>query len=195
MLSRLFLVYALAEVTAVVGLALTFGLGWTLLLLLAAAVVGAALAGSQLKLQLRRLRSGLITSPAGTPPHAGRAATGLRGPAADSALVALGTVLVVVPGLVSTLAGLLLLLPPTRAAGRPLLSAMIVRGFNRSAPLIAVVGVDRFASAGRPPKDYVDGEVIDVTDVDPPASPPAGLARPVASRAADRPASSPGWSE
>jgi UPF0716 protein FxsA len=166
MVSRLFLVYALAEVTAVVGLALTIGLGWTLLLLLAAAVVGAALAGSQLKLLLRRLRSGLTMSRGGTSPHARGAAAGLRGPAADSALVALGTVLVVVPGLVSTLAGLLLLLPPTRAAARPLMGAMIVRGINRSAPLITVVDADRFASAGRPPQDYVDGEVIDVTDVD-----------------------------
>ncbi|MBO0879813.1 MAG: FxsA family protein [Mycobacterium sp.] len=193
MVSRLFLVYALAEVTAVVGLALTIGLGWTLLLLLAAAVVGAALAGSQLKLQLRRLQSGLTTPPGGTPPDAGRAATGLRGPATDSALVALGTVLVVVPGLVSTLMGLLLLLPPTRAVARPLLSAMIMRGISRSAPLITVVGADRFTSAGRPPQDYVDGEVVDVTDVAPSASPPGGLDRPASSRAADRPVSSPGW--
>jgi len=180
MVSRLFLVYALAEVTAVVGLVLTIGLGWTLLLLLATAVVGAALAGSQLKLQLRRLRSGLTTSP---------------GPAADSALVALGTVLVVVPGLVSTLAGLLLLLPPTRAAVRPLLSAMIMRGISRSAPLITVVSADRFASAGSPPQDYVDGEVIDVTDVAPSGSPLAGPDRPVSSRRADQPVSSPSWPE
>jgi hypothetical protein len=72
---------------------------------------------------------------------------------------------------------------------------MIVRGINRSAPLITVVGGDRFASAGRPPQEYVDGEVIDVTDVDPPASPLGGLDRLASSRAADRPVSSPGWSE
>jgi UPF0716 protein FxsA len=97
----------------------------------------------------------------------------LPGPAADTALIALGTVLVVVPGLVSTLAGLLLLLPPTRAAARPLLTAIAVRGIGRRAPLITVttVGADRFASAFRPTHDYVDGEVVDVTDIDSSALP------------------------
>jgi UPF0716 protein FxsA len=82
----------------------------------------------------------------------------------------------VVPGLVTTAAGVLLLLPPTRAAARPTLTAMAVRGLTfsgRRAPLITVttVGADRYAST-RP--DYIDGEVIDVTDVtdvDPPALP------------------------
>jgi UPF0716 protein FxsA len=90
---------------------------------------------------------------------------------------------VVVPGLVTTVAGLLLLLPPTRAAARPMLTAMAVRGIGRSAPLITVttVGADRYArstGAGRPERgDYIDGEVLDVTDVtdvndvDPPALP------------------------
>jgi UPF0716 protein FxsA len=156
-----------------VALASTIGLGWTLSLLLAAFVVGTALAGSQLRRQLRWLRSSLATSRGGAPPQAGEAATPLRGPAADSALVALGSVLVVVPGLVSTLVGLLLLFPPTRPAARPVLTAMAVRGIGRRAPLITVatVGAERFTSARRPPRDYVDGEVIDVTDADSPALP------------------------
>jgi UPF0716 protein FxsA len=173
MVSRLFLVYALVELAVVVALASTIGLGWTLSLLLAAFIVGTALAGSQLKRQLGRLRSGLTTSRGGTPPLAEGAPTRVRGPATDSALVALGTVLIVVPGLVSTLAGLLLLLPPTRAVARPVLTAMAVRSIGRRAPLITVttVGTDQFRSAPRPPRDYVDGEVIDVTDVEPPALP------------------------
>jgi UPF0716 protein FxsA len=174
MVSRLFLVYALVELAVVVALVSTIGLGWTLLLLLAAFVVGVALAGSQLKVQLTRLRSG---------PTA----------ATDSALVALGTVLVVVPGLVSTLAGLLLLLPPTRAVARPLLTAIAIRGIGRRGPLITVttVGADRYGSARRPQRDYIDGEVIDVTDVDPPAL-PLRPDRPASPRADERPASSPG---
>jgi len=168
MVSRLFLVYVLVEIAVVVALASTIGLGWTLLLLLAAFVAGLALAGSQLKRQLARLRSGLTTQQSQL--------------ATDGAMVALGSVLVVVPGLVSSAAGLLLLLPPTRAAARPLLTAMAVRGMGRRAPLITVttVGADRYASAPRPPGDYIDGEVLDVTDVtdvtdasavDPPALP------------------------
>ena len=162
MMSRLFLVYVLVELAVVVALASTIGLGWTLLLLVAAFVAGLALAGSQLKRQLTRLRSGLTSQQSQL--------------ATDGALVALGIVLVVVPGLVTTAAGLLLLLPPTRAVARPVLTAMAVRGIGRRAPLITVttVGADRYASAPRPRADYIDGEVldvIDVTEVDPPALP------------------------
>ncbi len=165
MVSRLFLVYVVVELAVVVTLASTIGLGWTLLLLLGAFATGITLAGSQLKRQLTRLRSGLTTQQSRV--------------ASDGALVALGTLLVVVPGLVTTAAGLLLLLPPTRAAARPALTAMAVRGIGRRAPLITVttVGADRYAPAPRPRADYIDGEVLDVVDVadvavvDPPALP------------------------
>jgi UPF0716 protein FxsA len=159
MVSRLFLLYVVAELAVVVVLASTIGLGWTLLLLLAAFAGGLALAGSQLKLQLNRLRSGL---------NAGQSKL-----AADSMAVALGTLLVVTPGLLTSVAGLLLLLPPTRAAARPLLSAMAVRGLGRRIPLITVTGVGPYHRPPRP--DYIDGEVIDIADVtqvpDPPALP------------------------
>ena len=57
------------------------------------------------------------------------------------------------PGLVTSVAGLLLLLPPTRAAARPLLGAMAVRGIGRRFPLITVVnvGADAVSTAGRDP--------------------------------------------
>jgi UPF0716 protein FxsA len=82
-----------------------------------------------------------------------------------------GTLLMVVPGLVTSAAGLLLLLPPTRAAARPVLGAMAAHGTGRRFPLITVatVGADRFDHRPRP--DYIDGEVINVTEVDPPALP------------------------
>jgi len=156
MVSRLFLVYVVAELAVVVALASTIGLGWTLLLLLGAFAAGLALAGSQLKRQLNRLRSGL----SGDQPKL----------AADSMAVALGTLLVVTPGLVTSAAGALLLLPPTRAAARPLLSAMAVRGLGRRIPLITVSGAGAYHRPPRP--DYIDGEVIDVTEVDPPALDP-----------------------
>jgi UPF0716 protein FxsA len=159
MVSRLFLAYVVVELAVVVALASTIGLGWTLLLLLAAFAAGLAVAGSQLKLQLNRLRSGLSADQPKL--------------AADSMAVALGTLLVVMPGLVTSAAGLLLLLPPTRAAARPMLSAMAVRGLGRRIPLITVSGVGAYNRAPRP--DYIDGEVIDVADVtehfDPPALP------------------------
>ena len=150
MVSRLFLVYVVAELAVVVALASTIGLGWTVLVLLAAFALGLALAGSQLRAQVNRLRADL-----------GRGQSRL---AADSVAVALGTLLVVIPGLVTSVAGLLLLLPPTRAAARPLIATMAVRGLGRRVPLITVDGYRR-----EPRPDYIDGEVIDITEVDPPA--------------------------
>jgi UPF0716 protein FxsA len=159
MVSRLLLVYALVELTVVVALASAIGLGWTLLLLLAAFFVGVVLAGSQVKRQITRLRSGLATP---------------RGAVSDGALVALGTVLAVVPGLVTSAAGLLLLLPPTRAAARPVVTALALRGIGRRAPLITVTTVNASqwaANRRQHRRDFIDGEVIDVTDAEPPALP------------------------
>jgi UPF0716 protein FxsA len=155
MVSRLFLLYVVAELAVVVALASTIGLGWTLLLLLAAFAGGVALAGSQLKLQLNRLRSGR---------NADRSKL-----AADGTAVALGTLLVVMPGLLTSVAGLILLFPPTRAGARPLLSAMAARGLGQRFPLITVTGVRPRHRSPRP--DYIDGEVVDVTEVEPPALP------------------------
>jgi UPF0716 protein FxsA len=154
MAMRLFLIYVVVELAVIVALTATIGFGWTLLVLLAALVVGLALAGSQVKRHIRRLQSGLT------------AAT-VHGAATDSVLVALGTVLVVIPGLASSLLGALLLLPPTRAAARPLVTAMAAR----RVPLVAAgAGAATgwgYDAAGR--GEYIDGEVIDVVDVEPPA--------------------------
>jgi UPF0716 protein FxsA len=147
MAMRLFLVYAVIELAVLVALTSTIGFGWTVLLLLGTFVIGLALAGSQVKRHIRRLQSGLTASTA-------------QSAVTDSVLVALGTVLVVIPGLASSLAGALLLLPPTRAAARPLVTAMAAR----RVPIVTIAG----ARAYRNPRgDYIDGEVIDVVDDQP----------------------------
>lgn len=152
---RLFLVYAVVELAVLVALTSTIGFGWTVLLLAGTFLVGLALAGSQVRRHFRRLRAGLTASTA-------------QGAVTDSVLVALGTVLVVIPGLASSVLGALLLLPPTRAVARPMVTAMAVR----RAPLIIGVTTVGSAAAGArsgygPPGrgDYIDGEVLDVTDV------------------------------
>ncbi|MCV7302231.1 membrane protein FxsA [Mycobacterium barrassiae] len=149
MAMRLFLLYTVIELAVIVALASTIGFGWTVLLLLGTFLLGIALAGSQVKRHIRRLRSGVDM-------------TTVQGAAADSVLVALGTVLVVIPGLASSVLGALLLLPPTRAVGRPLVKAMAARRMA----LITVAGPVGYTAARG---DYIDGEVIDVTDVEPPA--------------------------
>ncbi|MGB3476430.1 MAG: FxsA family protein, partial [Mycobacterium sp.] len=95
---RIFGLYALVEVAAVAALIWTVGFGWTTLLLLGTFLAGLVLASGQIRRQIRRLRK-----PAGP------------GVLADSGLVTAGTVLVLVPGPVTSLVGLLLLAPPTRA--------------------------------------------------------------------------------
>ncbi len=150
MAKRLFLIYVVVELAVIVALASTIGFGWTVLALLATFVLGLAVAGSQVKRHLRRLQSGL------------NAAT-VQGAATDSVLVALGTVLVVIPGLASSVVGSLLLLPPTRAAARPLVTAMTARRM----PLVVAAGTATgwgYDASGR--GDYIDGEVVDV-DVQP----------------------------
>jgi len=154
MAMRVFLIYMLVELAVVVALTSTIGFGWTIVALLGTWLVGVSLAGSQVKRHIRRLQSGL------------NAAT-VQGAATDSVLVALGTVLVVMPGLASSAVGALLLLPPTRAAARPLVTAMAAR----RVPLVTAAAASApgwgYNAAGS--GDYIDGEVIDVSDVEPPS--------------------------
>lgn len=89
MVLRLFFLYLVVELASVIALAYAIGIGWTLLAVLAASVLGMALAGSQLRSQLAKLRRG-VADP--------------QGAATDSVLVALGTLLVFIPGLVTTAA-------------------------------------------------------------------------------------------
>ncbi len=139
MAMRLFVIYTVVELAVIVALTSTIGFGWTVLALLGTFVVGLALAGSQVKRHIRRLQSGLT------------AAT-VQGAATDSVLVALGTVLVVIPGLASSVLGALLLLPPTRAAARPLVTALAARRM----PLVAAAPAQAPLPAGdMTPQDAV----------------------------------------
>ena len=150
MAMRLFLIYAVVEMAVVVALASTIGFGWTVLLLAGTFLLGLALAGSLLRRHLRRLQSGLTLADA-------------QGAVTDSVLVALGTVLVVIPGLASSVLGALLLLPPTRAAVRPMITAMAAR---RAPLIVGVTTVSSAAGRARRPDDN-DGEGVDVGDVPP----------------------------
>lgn len=141
MVMRTFLVYALVELAVLAVLTWSVGLGWTLLILLATSVVGVALAGSQVKRQILRLQ---------------RDRTNPQGAVADGMLVALGTVLVFIPGLVTTVLGALMLLPPTRSLVRPLAGMLLMRGVSRR---VTVVNLTAPGYARR--SDFIDGEVIE----------------------------------
>ena len=133
--------YAAVELTAVILLTWSIGLGWTLVVLAATFMVGVVLAAAQLKRQVGAIR---------------RARANPQAVAADSVVVGLGSILVFLPGVVSTVAGALMLAPPTRAAMRPLASTMLSRGALRG---LTALNLERFAN--RPGcVDYIDGEVI-----------------------------------
>lgn len=147
---RFFLIYALVEMAVIVALTSAIGFGWTVLLLAASFVAGVALAGSQARRHARRLQQGLQKD---------LSADTAQGAVADSLLVALGSILVVIPGLASSALGALLLLPPTRAVARPLATALAARSIGRRVTLVTMptAGDDRYPGRG----DYIDGEVID----------------------------------
>jgi UPF0716 protein FxsA len=96
------LLYLVVEIVALVALGSAIGLGWTLLVLLAGALLGMWLARRE------GVRAAQAIAEAVTQRRLAHAEV------TDGMLVAAGGVLLFVPGLVTDLAGILLLLPPVR---------------------------------------------------------------------------------
>jgi UPF0716 family protein affecting phage T7 exclusion len=167
MLARLFFVYALVELAATIALVSTIGWDWTLLALVGTFLLGWGLLvpmmGSHLLRQIGHLRSGLAEP-----------RTAVR----DGTLVSLATLLVLVPGLVTTALGLLLLVRPVRSAVGPGLAAIAMRTLRRRMPLFAdmtLFGAGARQGGGAAGDGYIDGyidgEVVDVREFRPPALP------------------------
>ena len=139
--------YAAVELAAAALLIWAIGLGWTMVVLAVAFLVGLVLAASQVKGQVGAIR---------------KARANPQGAVADGVLVGLGTFLVFLPGLVTTAAGALMLAPPTRAAMRPLATTLVGRGVVRG---VSAITLDSVATLGSFSKrvgrgEYIDGEVI-----------------------------------
>ncbi|MFC4128548.1 FxsA family protein [Nocardia rhizosphaerae] len=146
MTALLFVLYAVVEIAAFVGLAQLIGAGWALLVLLAVSGAGLLLLGAQGRRVFDRFR------------RAARGEVTAESAVADGLLVGVGSVLLFVPGLVTGVVGLLALFPPTRALLRPVLEKLSTRRFGPlptfgPAPYRGVV-VD--ADSG----DVVDGVVV-----------------------------------
>ena len=112
------LLYLVVEIVALVALGSTIGVGWTLLVLLAGSVLGLWLAR----------REGVRAAQAIAQAVTDRQVAHVE--LTDGLLVAAGGVLLFVPGLVTDVAGLLLLLPPTRA----MIRRRLVRAAEERAP-------------------------------------------------------------
>jgi UPF0716 protein FxsA len=160
------------ELAVAVEVGRTVGAGRTVLLLLAMAVAGGLLVRRQGAAAWRALNAAVR---AGEPPSRD---------VADATVLVVAGVLLILPGFLSDLAALLLILPPTR----PLLRRPLERSLRRAAAdrvtLIQAARErnlgrgSRFGppSAGAPPRfggDVVPGEIID----EPGDSPPGGPGR------------------
>lgn len=97
------LLYIVVEILVFFLLGTWIGFGWTILLVLATFIGGMLLAGWQFRELVRRSMTDAS--------HPGRLT-------ADAALSAVGAVLVALPGLVTAVFGIVLLLPPTRSLVR-----------------------------------------------------------------------------
>jgi UPF0716 protein FxsA len=152
--------WAVAEIAVFVLVAAWIGVGWTLLAALATTVLGWTLMAREGGRALAELRERAL---AHRPP--GRAA-------GDAGLVAVGGALMVLPGFLGDVVGLLCLLPPTR----PLVRAAVGRGLAARLGLVAAGPVRVRATRvpgpvpPRPgsPMRVIEGEVAgDVVDAGP----------------------------
>jgi UPF0716 protein FxsA len=105
----LFIVVPIAELAVIIQVGQEIGLWWTIALLLADSVLGSVLMRSQGRAAWRRFNQAVE---AGRPPAR---------EALDGALIIVGGALLLTPGFITDIGGLLLLLPPSRAVARRLL--------------------------------------------------------------------------
>ncbi len=137
-----FVVVPLVEIFVLIQVGQAIGPWWTILLLVADAVLGAWLMRREGARAWRALTTALNSG---------------RMPAkelADGALILIGGTLMLTPGFVTDTLGILLILPFTRPVARRALTAVVARR------LFVVSGSSR---PGRPPSDgpVVPGEVVD----------------------------------
>jgi UPF0716 protein FxsA len=152
LLFLLFIIVPIAEIYVIIQVGEAIGALPTIGLLLLDAVLGTWLLRSQGRIVWRRFRGALA---------AGRAPAG---EAVDGGLVVVGGSLLLAPGFLTDIVGVLMLLPPTRA----LLRRAILR--RAGSTLLGTFAAGGMPGRGRrrPPGDYdVDGTATDFDPRDP----------------------------
>jgi UPF0716 protein FxsA len=132
----LFIVVPIVEIWAIIQVGQQIGVLWTVALLLADSILGSMLMRSQGRAAWRRFNEALA---AGRPPAR---------EVADGALIIFGGALLLTPGFVTDVFGLLFLLPPTRAVIR---GVLVKRFLVRAVGGPIAFGVSRAARARRRP--------------------------------------------
>ena len=161
LLLLIFVVVPIVEIYVIIQVGQAIGALWTVALLIADSIVGTMLMKSQGRAAWRRFQLALAEG---------------RVPArevVDGALVIFGGAFLITPGFITDIIGILLLLPPTRALFRRLVTRMFIRG-----SVIGFVGARgaetyernrqrRRGSGGPVDGDYVEGTATEYDDGEP----------------------------
>ena len=165
--------YVAIEILAATLLASWIGWGWVVIIVLALMIVGCAVMRRAGIAAARGLRAGAPV----TPLQAGGPAPGAAAAVGDASLLFVAGLLIAIPGLVSSLLGILMLIRPVRR----LLGGGIVVLFTRRLRRRGLSMTSTYDASGMRvtrivPGDVVEGEVIndpahDGDDREPPAPP------------------------
>ena len=154
LLILLFIVVPIAELAVLIQVGQAIGVWWTILLLIADAILGSWLLRTQSRAAWRRFNEALA---GGRVPHR---------EVVDGVLVIFGGVLLLTPGFITDIFGVLFLFPPTRVLLRGLLVRRGALKLMGSMPMTATPPNGRF----RHPDD-VESTAVDI-DPDPRLDPP-----------------------
>jgi UPF0716 protein FxsA len=149
LLVALFIVVPIVELYVIVQIGQAIGLVPTLVLLLADAVLGSLLLRQQGRGAWRRFNAALQE----------RRFPGRE--VADGLMIAVGGTLLLTPGFITDIVGLILLIPPSRAVVRRLMRAYVGRRF-------LVVGLGERATRSRGPQSYDYEGTAEEVDADDP---------------------------
>jgi UPF0716 protein FxsA len=147
----LFVLVPIVEIYVIIQVGQAIGALWTVLLLIADSVIGARLLTWQGRTAWRRFQEAVA---AGRIPH---------NEVLDGVMIVIGGTLLLTPGFVTDVFGLLLLLPPTRAV----LRRVVVRSIQRRGAVARVVVYGPGRATARPVPDEPPADV----EADSPAPP------------------------
>lgn len=152
----LFIVVPIAELAVLIRVGQAIGVWWTVLILIADALLGSYLLRTQGRLAWRRFNEALAS---GRLPHR---------EVVDGVLVIFGAVLLLCPGFITDVFGLLFLLPPTRIVLRRLLVRKGALRLVGAMPGAATMPPTSPFNGNGHPND-IEGSAV---DIDPPPPPP-----------------------
>jgi UPF0716 protein FxsA len=151
LLIALFIIVPIAELAIIIQVGSAIGVWWTIALLIADSILGSILMRSQGRAAWRRFNTTLSSG---------------RAPArevADGVLIILGGALLLTPGFISDIFGVLFLLPPTRAVIRRVFLRSAIRRMTASMRVAAFPAANGSGSPFTRGADFdYEGTAVDV---------------------------------